>query len=102
MSTMAESLLTVVAEMTARPGKEDELRKALLALIEPTRAEATCRQYHLHESTERAGQFVFYEKWDSRPALDQHLATPHMKHLAEQLPALLEGEMRVVTYTQIA
>jgi len=99
---MADPLLIVVAEMTARPGKEEALRKALLALIEPTRAEAACRQYNLHESTERPGQFVFYEKWTSRQKLDEHLATPHMKHLGEQLPELLEGEMRVVTYTQIA
>lgn len=99
---MAQQLLTVVAEMVAQAGKEAELRAALLALIEPTRKEQGCVQYDLHEATDRPGQFVFYENWTSRQALDVHLATPHLTHLGELLPGLLESTMRVVTYTRIA
>lgn len=99
---MADPLLIVVAEMIARPGKENELRDALQACIAPTRAEATCVQYDLHESTDRPGQFVFFEKWTSRQALDVHLATPHLTRLGEQLPGLLESDARILTYTQIA
>lgn len=43
MSTPTEDrrdLLTVIAHMRAQPGKEDELRKELEALIEPTSQEA--------------------------------------------------------------
>lgn len=95
-------LLTVVAEMTARPGKESDLRAALLACIEPTRAEAGCVQYDLHESTERPGHFVFFENWTSRAALDQHLATPHLESLKAALPSLLEGDARILTFHKIA
>ena len=62
MSVMAGfdgSLVAVVAELVAKPGKEEELRRELLALVEPTRREEGCVQYDLHVSTEERGRFVF-------------------------------------------
>ena len=63
---MAEPLLTVFAEMHARPGKEDELRRALIGMIEPTRREAGCVQYDLHVGYEDPRHYFFYENWTSR------------------------------------
>jgi quinol monooxygenase YgiN len=94
--------LTVVAEATAKPGKEDDLRKALLALIEPTRREKDCIQYDLHESTDIPGRFLFYETWPSREALDKHMATPHFENVSKMLPDLVDGEVRIDTFTRIA
>lgn len=94
--------LTVVAEMTAQKSKETALRQALLACIEPTRQEPDCIQYDLHESDEKPGHFIFYEIWTSREALDRHLGTPHLENLKAQLPALLDGEVRIVTLQRIA
>jgi len=98
---MTEPLLTVVAEMSARAGREDELRSLLTGLLAPTRAEAGCVQYDLHEATATPGRFVFYENWTSAAALEAHLATPHLQRLAALAPELVEGEMRVVTYHRI-
>lgn len=99
---MSQTLLTVVAEMTAQPGKEAELKAALLACIEPTRAESGCVQYDLHVSTDNAGHFLFYENWTSREALDLHLATPHLVKLASQLPELTAAPARISTFQRIA
>ena len=40
-------LVTVFASMRAAPGKEDELRRWLESVIEPTTQEAGCVNYHL-------------------------------------------------------
>jgi len=45
-------LLTVIASMRARSGKEQELREALEALIEPTKQEAGYVNYDLHQGVE--------------------------------------------------
>ena len=42
-------LLTVIASMRARPGKEQDLRDALEALIAPTTQEAGYVTYDLHQ-----------------------------------------------------
>ena len=62
-------LLTVVAEVQAKPGKEEELRTTLMELIGPTRREDGCVQYDLHVHTSVPGRFVFYENWTSPEAL---------------------------------
>ena len=51
-------LLTVVATMRARAGKEEELREALEALVEPTSREAGYVNYDLHQNLEDPGEFV--------------------------------------------
>ncbi len=95
-------LLTVVAEMKAKPQKEGDLRRALLALIEPTRKEDGCVQYDLHVHTADPGRFVFYENWTSPEHLAQHAESAHIKNLREISGDLVEGEIRVETFTRIA
>ena len=95
-------LLTVVAHMHAQPGKEDALRQALLALIEPTRKEEGCMQYDLHEENEKPGHFVFYENWTSKAALDRHLASPHLSALLPRVAELCSRPPEILSYTRVA
>ena len=83
-------LLTVIAFMRAAPGKEDELRKELEALVDPTSQEEGYVTYDLHESVEQPGAFFFYENWDSAAHLDAHLATPHLTRFAGIMDGLLD------------
>ena len=85
-------LLTVIAFMKAAPGKEDELRRELEALIEPTAAEDGFVNYDLHESVEEPGTFFFYENWESAEKLDAHLATPHLVRFAGMIGDLLDED----------
>ena len=98
---MAENTLIVAAKMVAKPGKADALRSTLMGLIEPTRAEAGCIQYDLHEEQGNPGSFLFFEKWTSKQALDEHLATPYLKGLFTVAPDLIEGEPLIGLYDQI-
>ncbi|WP_375425230.1 putative quinol monooxygenase [uncultured Friedmanniella sp.] len=84
--------LTVVAFMRARPGREDELRSAFEALVEPTTQEAGYVNYDLHESTSDPGLFYFYENWESGDALDAHLDAPHLRQFVARIPELLDDD----------
>jgi quinol monooxygenase YgiN len=95
-------LLTVVAEVKAKPGKEAELLAALLELIGPTRKESGCVQYDLHVHTIEPGRFVFYENWTSQETLARHAASAHLMALQEKLVDLAAGPVMVETYTRIA
>lgn len=83
-------LLTVIAYMKAAPGKEEELKAALEALIEPTSNEAGYVNYDLHQGVEDPATFFFYENWESPEHLDAHLAAPHLVHFAEIMDGLLD------------
>ncbi|SES74520.1 putative quinol monooxygenase [Geodermatophilus poikilotrophus] len=83
-------LLTVIAYMRAAPGKRDELRAALEALVEPTSGEKGYVNYDLHQGIGDPDQFFFYENWESDADLDAHLDAPHLRDFAARIPELLD------------
>ena len=95
------SLLTVVALLKAKPGKEGELRQALLDLVGPSRAESGCLQYDLHVSTEKPGEFLFFEKWVDLAALEAHRERPHLQALGSRREELLAEPPEIRTYSRL-
>ena len=96
------SYLSVVAEITAKPGCEDRVREELLKMTAATRLEDGCVQYDLHESTVEAGQFWFYENWTTPEALDAHSRSAHIQAFRAIAPELLAKPTRVVTCRRVA
>jgi quinol monooxygenase YgiN len=93
------STVHVLARFVARPGKEDALRAVLSALIAPTRRELQCYQYDLLVDSNDPRQFCFVERWDGNAALEEHLATPHVKTALAQLEELVESPPEIRRYT---
>jgi quinol monooxygenase YgiN len=95
-------LLTVIAHMRAQPGREQDLRDALTALVEPTSKEEGYVNYDLHQSVDDPAVFFFYENWESAQALEAHLATPHLEHFASVMGNLLDGGLTITRLQRIA
>ena len=70
--------LTIVARIQANPDKVDLVKAELLKLVAPTRIEAGCLQYDLHQDNENPGIFLFYENWESRELWQQHMNNPNL------------------------
>jgi quinol monooxygenase YgiN len=97
-----EPTLTVVAEILAKPGKEEQVRVALLKLIEPTRNEAGCVQYDLHQCLNEPGRFLFFENWTSDGALAEHLETHHIQEAVTELEPILAEPLKISKYKRLA
>ena len=76
--------------MQAAPGKRDELKSALVALVDPTVKEKGYINYDLHQSIENPDLFMLYENWESGADLDAHLAAPHLTQFAARVPELID------------
>ena len=85
-------LITVIAYMRAKPGKEAALRKALTALVEPTSKEAGFVNYDLHQSLSDPAFFALYENWETLELHDAHMATPHLQDFGSRLDDLLDDD----------
>ena len=85
---MNSKTVTVVATFQARPGKEADLRAALIGLLAPTRMESGCLNYDLHQSPEDLAKFLFHENWTSKAALDAHLQSPQIRALIPRVDEL--------------
>jgi quinol monooxygenase YgiN len=94
--------VTVVATFQAKPGKEEELKKVLTGLVAPTRQEAGCINYDLHQSAEEPGKFLFHENWTSKAHLDAHLQSAHIKALLPRVPELALGMPEIKIWERIA
>ncbi len=70
---------SAVTFITGKEGKEDELKRELLALSGPTRAEPANIQYDLYQSPNKKNEFMRLEVWQTAQALEDHKATPHIK-----------------------
>ena len=87
---MPKEGIILVAMVKAKTGQEDAVKEALLSLVEPTRKESGCLCYNLHQAKNDKTQFMFYEQWANKQALEAHGKTPHMKALGARLKDRLE------------
>ena len=82
-------IITVILE--AKPGKELELKQALMDVVEPHRREKACLEYRLHQDLNNPAQFVIYARWTSEEEHDKELKKPYvialLKRLDEELLA---------------
>jgi Antibiotic biosynthesis monooxygenase len=87
----------VVAEVRAKPGKEDELRAATLPPVADVRPEPNNLLYFLHEDRQAPGRFVFYEIFapgrTSKPTTPPPRASM-VRHIARTRRRRREGRAR--------
>jgi quinol monooxygenase YgiN len=89
-SKKTETQLTVMARLTPKEEKVEDVRKRLLSNVPRARAEKGCVSYDVHESLENPGQFMLYENWASQAALDAHFEMPYMKQWVAERDQLVE------------
>ena len=71
--------LTIVADIEARADSVALVKAELEKLVEPTRREAGCLQYDLHQDNDNPAHFLFYENWESRELWQDHMDSRHLK-----------------------
>jgi quinol monooxygenase YgiN len=74
---MKNEILTVVAKVEAQEEYIELIKNECLALLAPSRREKGCLHYNLYQAKENPAIFMFYETWQSREDLDNHLDSPH-------------------------
>ena len=80
-------MIHVIAVITAKPGKREEILKHFRANVPAVRAEKGCIEYGAAVDTDTgmpvqtkygSDTFVVVEKWESIDALKAHAVAPHM------------------------
>ena len=80
-------MIHVIAVITAKPGKREEILRHFRANVPNVHAERGCIEYGAAVDAENAlafqtkwgaDTFLVIEKWESMDALKAHAATPHM------------------------
>jgi quinol monooxygenase YgiN len=95
-------MVHVLAVITAKPGKRDEVLRHFRANVPAVRAEKGCIEYGAAVDAEAAlpvqtrygaDTFVVVEKWESMDALKAHAAAPHMAAYGAKTRELLASRV---------
>ena len=73
---MSDEKIVLIARLKVKADKIEQARSAAMAIVEPSRKEAGCINYDIHQSIEDDTVFFWHETWINKTALDKHFATP--------------------------
>ena len=102
MPRMNGKSLTVVAHVKAQPGKEADVRRELLSLIGPSRKDAGCINYDLHQGADNPALFLFHENWTSKAHLDRHLEKPDLQAVLARVGRMVAEPPQITLWERIS
>ena len=85
--------ISVIAQLRAKSGHEDEVRGMLEKLVEPSNKEKGCITYHILEDKYYPGSFFTYEEWEHESDLEEHLKVN--KEGLNKVKALLREDLKI-------
>jgi len=95
-------MIHVIAVLTAKPGKREEILRHFRDNVPAVRAEKGCIEYGAAVDAENAlkfqtkwgpDTFLVIEKWESMEALQAHAAAPHMVAYAAKTRELMASRV---------
>lgn len=95
---MADKKVTVLAKFKAKEGLEEKVKQEIMDRVAPTRAEAGCINYDLHQSPDDKRLFMLYENWVSKKALDEHLQMPYLQSLVGAADELFSEPIEIALW----
>jgi quinol monooxygenase YgiN len=87
---MDKPTIHVVTHILARPENTARVKSLLLELVEPSRQEAGCLQYYLHQNLAVPEEFLVMAEWASEEACEDHFSSPHIQEAFIEGAELLE------------
>ena len=95
-------MIHVVAVITAKPGKREEILRHFRANVPAVRAEKGCIEYGAAIDAANAlafqtkwgdDSFLVIEKWESMDALKAHAVAPHMAAYGAKVKEMIAGRV---------
>lgn len=85
----------IVAIMTLQECKSEQFQQLTNELIANSRKEAGVVTYKLFKSTENDNEFLFFEEYADKGAIEQHSKSGHFNKFMEAVKSLLAEEPRM-------
>lgn len=88
-------MVVLLVRFRVKAGSEKDACILIQKMHEHTRREPGCRVYQGHQSSEDPRNFILYEQYDNKEALDAHRAAPYFSdYITNGLALLMESVTR--------
>ena len=91
-------MIMVRITMNVCPEKQKEVMQTLLSMIEPTRQEKGCLDYHVFQNIEDENSVSIIGEWETREDLDPHMRSDRFGILLGT-KSLLKDKQRILIHT---
>ena len=91
--------LIVIARAKAQSDRADAVQSALTENAEASRREAGCISYSVLRADD--GTFMTFERWRSHLDFDQHMTTPHVQLLLQNIVPMLDGPPEIKVLKEV-
>ena len=96
------SKIAVIAKLTAKEGKRDEVIAVMTEMVGAVNAEAGTEIYALHTQADDEVTIWFYELYTDGDALTAHGSSEAMAASGPKLKGLLAGRPEIIKLTPVA
>ncbi len=94
-------MIHVIETLDALPGKAEELKKALLAMVPLSRAEKGCISYDLFQEHDNPHRFAVIMRWKDKQAYDGHNAAAFIQKFVEKFDNVLYCNVVETSYKSL-
>ncbi len=96
-------MFVVAAKIKAKPGHAEELADLFRDMVEwVTENEGETVTYSCNRSTQDGDVFLFFERYTSKKAFQEHASSERFLALAARMQGMIEGPLEVETYEEVA
>jgi quinol monooxygenase YgiN len=81
-----------------KPEKRELFLEIATSIIEPSRQESGVISYSFYEESTVPNSFLYFEEWQSREALSQHLKADYTQRLMTLFPEMIDREPDIKVY----
>lgn len=95
-------MIIVILKMVVRPEKKEDLIEIIRGILEPTRVEKGCLDYHLYQDFEDTNAFVVLEQWATQQDLERFVRSNNYRQLLAAMDLLAEPpevKINAISYT---
>jgi quinol monooxygenase YgiN len=98
---MEETMVKIIARISARSDAAAQLRQVLKDLAAATRNEAGCVSYESFQDEDNPLDFITIEHWVDSAAAEAHMTTPHVAEAFARAGDLLAQPPLIHRFSQI-
>ena len=95
-------MITVVAKIKAKAGKEEELKKIVTDTLPKVETEEGTLVYRFHQKADDPTEFMFFEIYKDGESLGVHGQTEYFKAMGKAMKDLLDGGLDFGMYSEVA
>ncbi len=95
-------MIVVVAKIKAKAGEEEKVEKALRDVLPKVREEEGTLHYTLNRTQIDPSTFMVLEKYKDMDAFMAHSSTPYLMEMFGVITPLLDGDLAVELFDELA